>query len=68
MEEVDNPMLKPLPGELDYPYQPPCRGETLTFREYLLEYYTLKELLNEPGVVSALLMVKGDEYEEWRRS
>jgi len=65
METIDNPMLKAglAPDYRDAPYQPPCNQTALTFREWLLETFTLEELIDYAEIRLAAMKRLGPRYQ-----
>lgn len=56
MKEVENGMLRPIP---------PCRGETATFREYLIANFSFYDLIGDPMVFEVLIGRYFDDYGKW---
>lgn len=65
---LENGMIKKSPAG-DYREAPflPCKSEGPGFTEYILEEFTLVEIIGIPGVMDALIKAKLDDYETWLR-
>ncbi len=63
-ETVDNPMLKPspAPGHEEWPYQAPTAP---TFKEYLMEEFSMEDVLGDPQVLEVLITKYHEYYLQW---
>ena len=59
MEHLENGMIAG--------YWPPCKGEAPSFREYLMEEFSLEDIIGIPEVMEVLTRLHHDEYEKWLR-
>ena len=66
MEHLENNMIKKSAAP-DYHESPflPCKHRSPSFREYILEEYTLETVIGIPGVMTALVIAKSEQYELW---
>ena len=65
MSEIDNPILRPgpAPNYKEVPYNPPCQQTAFTFREWLLETFTLEELIDYAEIRLAAMKRLGPRYQ-----
>ncbi len=64
-ETVENPMIKPSPAP-DYhesAFLPPCRTVAPTFREWLLDTFTMDELIDYGIMMVAAIKILGARYQ-----
>lgn len=64
-EVVDNPMIKKsaAPDYRESAYNPPCRQTAPTFREWILESFTLDEIIAYAEIMEAAIKRLGPIYQ-----
>lgn len=57
-DQIENSMIK------DH-FWKPCRTEAPSFKEYVLETLSLKELVDDPLIFDVLMNEYYEDYQEW---
>jgi len=66
MNEIENPMLRPspAPGAEEWPFNPPCNQIAPTFRQWLIDSFTLDEIIDYAEIRLAAIKRLGPIYQE----